>query len=84
MRSTQPNRHRVHTITYDNGHEFAGHKEMEAGLDARVFFAHDLNEVKDVVVESISRDLDAYNQDEFGVIRSSTFISEIFSIVGIN
>jgi IS30 family transposase len=30
----------VHTITYDNGREFADHEGMAADLDARVYFAH--------------------------------------------
>ena len=31
---------RVHTITFDNGKEFAEHEEMANILDARVYFAH--------------------------------------------
>lgn len=30
----------VHTITYDNGREFADHEAMASDLDARIFFAH--------------------------------------------
>ena len=30
----------VHSITADNGTEFAGFKRMEKGLDTEVFFAH--------------------------------------------
>ena len=35
-----PIKHRVKTITYDNGREFAAHQDMETDLDARVYFAH--------------------------------------------
>lgn len=31
---------RVHTITYDNGREFAEHEAMANKLDARIYFAH--------------------------------------------
>jgi IS30 family transposase len=31
---------RVHTITYDNGREFADHESMASDLDARIYFAH--------------------------------------------
>ena len=31
---------RVHTITFDNGKEFAQYEEMAKTLDARVYFAH--------------------------------------------
>ena len=31
---------RVHTITYDNGREFANHEGMASDLDARIYFAH--------------------------------------------
>ncbi len=31
---------RVHTITYDNGREFADHEGMARDLDARIYFAH--------------------------------------------
>ena len=30
----------VHTITFDNGGEFAGHKAIEAALEAKTYFAH--------------------------------------------
>jgi len=30
----------VHTITYDNGREFADHEGMASDLDARIYFAH--------------------------------------------
>jgi IS30 family transposase len=30
----------VHTITYDNGREFADHEGMARDLDARIYFAH--------------------------------------------
>lgn len=30
----------VHTITFDNGGEFAGHKAIEAALGAKTYFAH--------------------------------------------
>jgi len=30
----------VHTITCDNGKEFAGHEEIANALDARIYFAH--------------------------------------------
>jgi len=36
----EPLKERVHTITYDNGKEFAEHKAMAEALDAQVFFAH--------------------------------------------
>lgn len=35
-----PIRHRVQTITVDNGREFALHKAIEQDLEARVYFAH--------------------------------------------
>lgn len=35
-----PIKHRVKTITYDNGREFAAHRGMEKDLNARVYFAH--------------------------------------------
>lgn len=34
-----PLRHHVHTITYDNGKEFAGHRATTQRLRAQVFFA---------------------------------------------
>ena len=30
----------VHTITADNGREFAGHEQIGAALDADIYFAH--------------------------------------------
>jgi len=30
----------VHTITYDNGREFAGHEGMAADLETQIYFAH--------------------------------------------
>ena len=35
-----PYRDRVHTITYDNGREFADHEGMASDLETRVYFAH--------------------------------------------
>ncbi|MEF1207986.1 IS30 family transposase, partial [Photobacterium damselae] len=34
------NKAHVHTITFDNGGEFAGHEGIAAALDAKVYFAH--------------------------------------------
>jgi IS30 family transposase len=31
---------RVHTITSDNGREFAAHEEIASGLEAKFYFAH--------------------------------------------
>ena len=39
MRRLKPLRRNVHTITYDNGKEFAAHKKTDQTLKARVFFA---------------------------------------------
>jgi transposase, IS30 family len=36
----KPHAAHVHTITYDNGKEFACHKEIASALDARGYFAH--------------------------------------------
>lgn len=36
----RPYRHLVHTITVDNGKEFAGHKQIAQELDCHVYFAH--------------------------------------------
>lgn len=36
----QPHAARVHTITYDNGKEFAHHTEIASALDASGYFAH--------------------------------------------
>jgi IS30 family transposase len=35
-----PHMDRVHTITYDNGREFADHEGMAAELETRIYFAH--------------------------------------------
>lgn len=35
-----PHRNRVHTITYDNGLEFAEHQKMAQTLSANIYFAH--------------------------------------------
>ena len=35
-----PHIDRVHTITYDNGREFADHEGMASDLDAQIYFAH--------------------------------------------
>jgi IS30 family transposase len=40
MRGLAPHKDRVHTLTYDNGREFADHEGMAADLEARVYFAH--------------------------------------------
>ncbi len=39
-RLLKPHRRRVHTITSDNGREFAGHEEISKQLDADFYFAH--------------------------------------------
>ncbi|MBA7568018.1 IS30 family transposase ISAeca1 [subsurface metagenome] len=36
----RPVKHRVHTITADNGKEFSGHQKMAISLDANFYFAH--------------------------------------------
>jgi len=36
----QPHAAHVHTITYDNGKEFAHHAEITSALDAQGYFAH--------------------------------------------
>lgn len=36
----KPHRHRVHTITSDNGREFAGHEAISKQLKADFYFAH--------------------------------------------
>ena len=36
----KPHRSKVHTVTSDNGREFAGHKEIAATLKAGFYFAH--------------------------------------------
>jgi IS30 family transposase len=35
-----PHRNQVHTITYDNGLEFAEHQKMAQTLSANIYFAH--------------------------------------------
>jgi IS30 family transposase len=35
-----PIRDKVHTITFDNGHEFAAHEQMATALEADIYFAH--------------------------------------------
>ena len=35
-----PHKSRVHTITYDNGREFADHEGMADDLNTRIYFAH--------------------------------------------
>jgi IS30 family transposase len=39
-RGLTPHKDRVHTITYDNGREFADHEGMATDLETRVYFAH--------------------------------------------
>ena len=36
----KPYRHQVHTITSDNGKEFAGHEQIANALDTQFYFAH--------------------------------------------
>lgn len=36
----QPYKDRVHTITFDNGLEFAEHEQIAKGLDTDIYFAH--------------------------------------------
>lgn len=40
LRLLKPIANRVHTLTSDNGKEFAGHETIAKGLGARFFFAH--------------------------------------------
>lgn len=40
MKLLKPHRARVHTITSDNGREFAGHEDIAKQLQADFFFAH--------------------------------------------
>lgn len=35
-----PHQDRVHTITYDNGREFADHEGMARDLETQIYFAH--------------------------------------------
>lgn len=39
-RALAPFKNRVHTITYDNGLEFAEHRKMAKTLSAKIYFAH--------------------------------------------
>ena len=39
-RALLPYKDKIHTITADNGKEFARHKEIAKGLDAEFYFAH--------------------------------------------
>lgn len=39
VRLLQSHKDRVHTITYDNGREFAGHQDINAALDCDSYFA---------------------------------------------
>jgi IS30 family transposase len=39
-RLLEPHRERVHTITFDNGHEFAGHESLSSALECQCYFAH--------------------------------------------
>jgi IS30 family transposase len=38
--SLAPQKKRVHTLTLDNGREFADHQDIAADLDVRIYFAH--------------------------------------------
>ena len=42
----------VHTITEDNGREFAGHEQIGAVLDADIYFAHPYSSWERVVNEN--------------------------------
>lgn len=35
-----PIRDKVHTITFDNGHEFAAHEQISVAVEADIYFAH--------------------------------------------
>lgn len=35
-----PLREKIHTITFDNGHEFAAHEQIAMALEADIYFAH--------------------------------------------
>ena len=39
-RLLRPHKRKCHTVTFDNGKEFAGHEEIAKKLDADVYFAH--------------------------------------------
>ena len=36
----RPHKHKCHTVTFDNGREFAGHEAIAAELTADIYFAH--------------------------------------------
>ena len=36
----KPHRHRWHTITFDNGKEFAAHETLATALETSIYFAH--------------------------------------------
>jgi len=40
IRSLKPIRKKVHTMTFDNGREFADHETIASQLNAKVYFAH--------------------------------------------
>ena len=40
LKVLEPMSSKIHTITYDNGLEFAEHGRMEKALDADIYFAH--------------------------------------------
>ncbi len=40
VKMLKPSEFKVHTITLDNGREFAGHKKLERRLHANIYFAH--------------------------------------------
>jgi len=39
-RLLRPHRHKCHTLTLDNGKEFAGHEKIAAALNTDIYFAH--------------------------------------------
>ena len=36
----RPHKHKCHTVTFDNGKEFAGHETIASELEAAIYFAH--------------------------------------------
>ena len=40
IKALEPISNKIHTITYDNGLEFAEHERMAKALDADIYFAH--------------------------------------------
>ena len=44
----------VHTITFDNGGEFAGHKAIEAALEAKTYFAHSYSSWERALNENVN------------------------------